>query len=241
MSSRSVAKFIAVSGFDKIISQERLDVNLFELALTHSSYSNEKSRFSLENNERLEFYGDAVLKLACSKFLFNKFPDEREGTLSAYRAILVSDAYLVKYSAKISLDKYLRVADRADLKTKKAAETICACAFEAVLGALFIQSDFEVVYSFLEQFFIKHIEYVRGNMIKLNSKAALQEYTQSVDKNLPEYILLSESGKEHEKVFEVEVRYNKEVVGKGFGNSKKAAEQAAAYEACVKFGVIKNE
>lgn len=241
MYCKSISEFILQIGLDKTISSKSLNLALFELALTHSSYSIDNAKGSLENNERLEFYGDAVLKLACSKYLYNKFPNEREGVLSSYRSVLVSDALLVEYGKEINLKKYLRVANRPDLKTPKAEDTICACAFEAFLGALFIQSDFDTVYNFLEPFFIKHIDFVKTNMLKINSKAALQEYTQGIDKTLPEYILVSETGKQHEKTFNVEVKYNGKVVGRGAGKSKKQAEQAAAYDACVHFGVINNE
>ncbi len=238
MGTKSVSEFISKAGIDKSIDSKKLNLALFELALTHSSYSVDNEQGRLVNNERLEFYGDAVLKLACSKFLYNKFTNEREGVLSSYRAVLVSDALLLEYGKDISLLDYLKVANRPDLKTKKAIDTICACAFEAVLGAMFIQSAFETVYDFLEPFFIKYIDFVKDNMLKINSKAALQEYTQGVDKKLPEYRLIGEFGKEHEKIFKVEVKYNGKVVGCGAGNSKKQAEQAAAYDACINLGVI---
>jgi len=236
-----ISVFVSKVGFKDSILPSKLDISLFEQALTHSSYSIDNSLGKLANNERLEFYGDSVLKLACSKFLYNRFPKEREGVLSAYRGVLVSDAFLVKYSDDIDLKKYLRVSDRSDLKTQKAFDTICACAFEAILAALYIQSDFDVVYNFLEPFFVKNIDFVKENMLKLNSKAALQEYTQAVAKTLPEYILVCESGKEHEKTFTVEVKFNEKIVGTGSGNSKKQAEQAAAYDACKNLGVVNNE
>lgn len=215
-----------------------LDKELILLALTHSSYSIDNSLGKLSNNERLEFYGDSVLKLACSKFLYEKYQNEREGVLSNYRSLLVSDAFLAKYANEINLKKYIRVSNRKDLQTQKAQESISACAFEALLGALFIQVGFEIVYDFLVKFFDKFMPFVKDNLQKLNAKATLQEYTQAKNKDLPKYNLISQEGEEHNKIFLVEVEYNTKVIGVGKGLSKKEAEQAAAYDACSKLGVI---
>ena len=130
------------------------------------------------------------------------------------------------------------VSNRSDLRNERAFSTILACSFEAFLGALFICIGFEPVYKFLEKFFVNYIGYVEENISKINAKATLQEYTQGKDKSLPNYVLVSETGKAHSKTFSVDVVYNEEVVGHGEGKSKKEAEQAAAYDACVKFGVI---
>lgn len=217
---------------------ECLDFSLIQLAMMHSSYSVDNSLGPLHNNERLEFYGDSILKLACSKFLYEMFPDKNEGVLSNYRSVLVSDNFLAKYANDIKLDKYLLYSDRSDLKAEKAHSTIMACAFEALLAALFMKIGFVPVYEFLEKIFKNYIGYVEENILKLNAKAALQEYTQGKDKTLPVYNLVSETGKAHEKIFKVEVLYNDKVAGCGQGRSKKEAEQEAAYDACVKFGVI---
>ncbi len=212
---------------------------LFVLAMTHSSYAQENSYGKLANNERLEFYGDSVLKLACSKFLYENYQDEREGLLSAYRSVLVSDAFLAKYADDISLNDFLLVANRPDLKNKKTIESLKACAFEALLGAIFIQTSFDIVYErFLKAFFKKYVVFVKENLEKLNSKATLQEFTQAKSKELPEYELIETLGKDHERVFVVGVKYKGVQVGKGVGLSKKEAEQAAAYEACIKLGAI---
>ena len=176
--------------------------------------------------------------MACSKFLYESFPEQKEGVLINYRSVLVSDAFLAKYSHEINLQDYVLVSDRSDLKSERAFSTILACSFEALLGALFINIGFEPIYNFLEKFFKNYIGYVEDNILKLNAKATLQEYTQSKDKSLPQYVLVDEFGKAHEKTFVVNVLYNDAVVGNGNGKSKKEAEQAAAYDACVRFGVI---
>ena len=230
---------------DKLIRNINLDDlnftsrELLELAMTHSSYAKENDLGRLVNNERLEFYGDAVLKLACSKFLYEMYPNEREGVLSAYRSVLVSDSFLAKYADDVFLGEFLLVADRSDLKNKKVLESLKACAFEALLGAVFIQTSFDIIYErLLKQFFIKYVSFVKENLEKLNSKATLQEFTQAESKQLPEYELIEEIGKDHERIFVVCVKYKGNVVGNGRGSSKKEAEQAAAYEACVKLGAL---
>lgn len=232
----NIDKLIKNIGLSDITFKEN---ELFVLAMTHSSYAKEKNKGKLANNERLEFYGDSVLKLACSKFLYEKYPTEREGVLSSYRSVLVSDSFLAKYADDIKLGDFLLVANRPDLKTQKVLESLKACSFEALLGAIFIQTSFDVVYEkFLKQFFIKYIIYVKENLDKLNSKATLQEYTQAKSKELPEYKLVETIGKDHERVFVVCVTYQNKEVGRGKGLSKKEAEQAAAYEACINLGAI---
>lgn len=227
-----------MANIDTSIDVSKLDIELFTLALTHSSYAIDNSLGKLANNERLEFYGDSVLKLACSKFLYETFPNEREGLLSSYRSILVSDAFLAKYAKEINLKKYINVSNRPDLKTQRAEESISACAFEAVLGALFMQVGFDVVYSFLNRFFVSYLPFVKENLQKINAKATLQEFTQNKSKILPEYELIAEEGADHNKLFYVQVKYLNNIVGEGKAHSKKEAEQVAAYNACVKLGVL---
>ena len=227
-----------MSNIDTSIDVNKLDIELFTLALTHSSYAIDNSLGKLANNERLEFYGESVLKLACSKFLYETFPNEREGLLSSYRSILVSDAFLAKYATEINLKKYINVSNRPDLKTQRAEESISACAFEAVLGALFMQVGFDVVYSFLNRFFVSYLPFVKENLQKINAKATLQEFTQNKSKILPEYELIAEEGADHNKLFYVQVKYLNNIVGEGKAHSKKEAEQVAAYNACVKLGVL---
>ena len=227
-----------MANIDTSIDVSKLDIELFTLALTHSSYAIDNSLGKLANNERLEFYGDSVLKLACSKFLYETFPNEREGLLSSYRSILVSDAFLAKYATEINLKKYINVSNRPDLKTQRAEESISSCAFEAVLGALFMQVGFDVVYSFLNRFFVSYLPFVKENLQKINAKATLQEFTQNKSKILPEYELIAEEGEDHNKLFSVQVKYLNRIVGKGKAHSKKEAEQVAAYNACVKLGVL---
>ena len=117
-------------------------------------------------------------------------------------------------------------------------ESVCACAFEAVLGAYYLDGKFYQLVNFIKKTFNPYIEYIDTNFEKFNSKAILQEYTQSKTKSVPEYRLVKEIGPAHNKNFEIEVWYDNELIAKGSGKSKKEAEQKGAYEACRKLGVV---
>ena len=210
---------------------------LFRKALTHPSYTQENNMSYTQSYERLEFLGDAVLKLVVSDILYNKYPEYTEGNLSKIRSIVVSDAILFDLSQKIGLSDLI-VLSKHDDKCRK-LESVCACAFEAVLGAYYLDGKYDKLIGFIKNNFEKYIEDVDKNFEKFNAKALLQEYTQSITKTTPEYKLISETGPAHNKVFEIGVIYQNQTISSGTGKTKKEAEQQAAYNACEKLGVIK--
>ncbi len=213
----------------------------YQYALTHTSYTKEKELPYNECYERLEFLGDAVLKLAASNILYNKYPDYAEGEMSKIRSIVVSDSTLAKVVEELGLENYI-IAGKHDTKqgvTK--LESVEACAFEAILGAYYLDGKFSEVMEFLNRVLLPYIEDVNDNFAKFNAKAILQEYTQGLTKEAPTYNLISTKGPAHNRTFEVEVSYGGEVIASGEGKTKKDAEQKAAYKACVKLGVIKDE
>ena len=212
---------------------------LFEIALTHPSYTQEEELPYTENYERLEFLGDAVLKLITSHILYKKYPDYTEGNLSKIRSIVVSDNTLSKIAHEIGLCEHIILAKHEAKQGLANVESVCACAFEAVLGAYYLDGKQEDLLSFLEKVLIPYIEEVDGNFEKYNAKAILQEYTQGIDKKTPVYRLVGETGPAHKKVFTVEVSYQNRVIATGEGKSKKDAEQHSAYNACKILGVIK--
>lgn len=212
---------------------------LFKTALTHTSYTHELSLSTLYSYERLEFLGDAVLKLLISDILYKKFPDYPEGELSKIRSIIVSDATLAKVAREIGLDKLILIGKQERKSSKNIKDSICACAFEAVLGAFFLTGQGVNMNGPFDRLFSKHIEEVDKHFENFNAKAVLQEYTQGKNKKLPEYTIVEEKGPEHEKIFVMEVSYMGEVLAKGKGHTKRAAEQECAYEACKKLGVVK--
>lgn len=212
--------------------------DFFKRALTHPSYTKEQELPYVENYERLEFLGDAVLKLAASDILFKKYPEYTEGDLSKIRSIVVSDNTLSKIAEKIGFCELIILARHEAKQGLAHIESVCACAFEAVLGAYYLDGKFEYVIPFLEKVLMPYIEEVDKNFEKFNAKAILQEYTQGLTKETPVYSLVGESGPAHNKTFEVEVAYQDKVVAKGIGKTKKEAEQHAAYEACKILGAI---
>lgn len=215
------------------------DKSLFEKALTHPSYTQEHENGYLNSYERLEFLGDSVLKLVSSDILYEMFPNYTEGRLSKIRSVIVSDMTLAKIFKSFALEELLIFATH-EKKHLKNNDTICACSFEAILGAFYIEGKLKSLRRFLKKVLTPYILDAEENYIYFNAKALLQEYTQGIDKKLPQYKLIEEKGPAHNRIFTVEVTYNGETCGIGTGKTKKEAEQNAAMEACNKFGVKEN-
>ena len=222
---------------EEIFDIEIDETLLFERALTHPSYTQENDFEYTECYERLEFLGDAVLKLAISDILYKKYPDAHEGEMSKIRSIAVSDSTLSIISKEIGLSELIRASEH-DLKQGiKNLESVSACAFEAALGAYYLDGKLDLLMQKLKELFVPYIEEINQNMDKYNAKALLQEYTQSINKKTPVYKLIAEDGPAHNKVFTVEVWYNGEFIARACGKSKKEAELKCAFEACKKLGV----
>lgn len=230
--------FEEIKKLEKIFGIKIQNQKLFEKALTHSSYTKENNINSIENYERLEFLGDAVLKLCVSSILYKNFPDYLEGNLTKIRSIIVSDNTLAEIAKKIGLSKLIIMGKREEKLGGRERKSILACAFEAILGAYYLQGNFSEISDFLEKSFKKLIKEVDSNFEKYNAKAVLQEYTQSQSKETPVYEIMEEIGPQHNKIFVVKVSYKNKVLALGQGKTKREAEQACAYEACVKLGVI---
>lgn len=212
---------------------------LYRNALTHPSYTKEHNLDYTKSYERLEFLGDAVLKLTVSDVLFKKYPNFHEGDMSKIRSIVVSDAILFEICEKLGLSELIILAKHEEKQGCKKLESVCACAFEAILGAYYLDGKFDELIVFIEKIFTPYIEDVEKNFEKFNSKALLQEYTQAKTKEVPVYKLVNESGPAHNKTFEIEVLYQNEVLARGVGKTKKEAEQQAAHSACVKLEICK--
>jgi len=222
---------------EKIFGIKINDETLFKRALTHPSFTKEQELSFLDSYERLEFLGDSVLKLLTSDILFEMYPEFPEGKLSKIRSIVVSDMTLAKIFKSFKLEELLIIAKHEKKQGLSNNDTICACAFEALLGAFYLEGKLKSLRKFLKKVLKPYIEDVNANYINFNAKALLQEYTQGVNKQLPVYKLLEEKGPAHKKVFTVQVSFNNEVCGIGSGGTKKEAEQNAATEACKKFDV----
>lgn len=227
-----------MTSVEEIFGIKTVNSDLYRQALTHPSYSKEKNLDYTECYERLEFLGDAVLKLLVSDMLFEKFPNAKEGDMSKLRSVAVSDYILAKISEKIGLSSLIIVASHDEKLKVNKLESVMACSFEAILGAYYLDGKLEELSKFIKNIFPPYIEEIELNYNRYNAKAVLQEYTQSLNKTTPVYEVVNTTGPAHSRVFEVEVSYNGEVVASGFGKTKKEAEQEAAYEACKKLGAI---
>lgn len=223
---------------EEIFGIETITKDLYTKALTHSSFTKEKNLPYTDCYERLEFLGDAVLKLTVSDVLFRMFPDAQEGELSKIRGIVVSDNTLADIAKNNGLQELIIMSRHEEKQGCRKLNSICACAFEAILGAYYLDGKFKEILPYIEKTFEPYINDVKNHFEKFNAKAILQEYTQGQNKKTPVYKVINELGPEHKKEFEVEVRYNDEVLATEKGNSKKEAEQKCAYSACKKLGII---
>ncbi len=203
------------------------NIGLLNRAFVHTSYTNENSIDILESYERLEFLGDAVLKIAISDFLFKKFPNLREGDLTKHRSWVVSDKELSVFAEKMGLSKLILLGKNEEGLGGREKPSILACAFEAFLGAIFLEYKdlgLKAAYDFL----IDNFENEILNSKLHNYKALLQEYTQGESHKLPVYKVLDEYGLSHDKTYVIGVYYNDVLIAQGQGRSKKDAEMAAA-------------
>lgn len=216
-----------------VLGVEWKNIELLDRALTHSSYANSPGQEGVENNERMEFLGDAVLELVIADYLFRKYPNLDEGDLSRLRSAIVSEENLAYHARKINLGEYLLVGkDQEEIRSQ---ETMLADAYEALIGAIYLDRGLRTVRKFIISSFIEKEDIL--SKVK-DFKSLLQEYTQSVYKKLPKYQLVKEKGPNHKKMFWVRVKINGKTVGEGWGYSKKKAEKIAAERAWEK---IKNE
>ena len=214
------------------------DEKLLKTALTHPSYTKEKELPVLENYERLEFLGDAVLKLVTSKLLFQKYDNYNEGKLSKIRSILVSDAVLSEIAKDIGLDKKMILGNGEENTGGRNRESNIACTMEAVLGAYFLDGKFSEIAEFLNQRLMPMSDEIDEHFEKYNAKAVLQEHTQKETTELPVYTTVNTIGPNHNPTFEVEVSFKGDILAAGKGKTKKEAQQDAAYKACIKLGII---
>ena len=207
---------------------------LLQLALVHSSLLNEPAGDSepefKKSNERLEFLGDAVLDLLVADYLYSRFPDLPEGRLTVMRATLVRRETLAEWAGEMGLGALLYVG-RGEVQDGVISQRTLAGAFEAVVGALYLDQGFETARSFIDGLLEQDGERLLATRDLTNYKGLLQEWIQQADTLLPEYVVVSERGPDHDRTFVIEVRHRGIMIGSGTGRSKRVAEQAAAQDA----------
>lgn len=202
-------------------------VDLLVTALTHRSYVNEHKKSTSEHNERLEFLGDAVLELVVTDYLFNNF-DEPEGILTSWRAALVRTESIGEAGDKLGYEPLVRMSRGEKQGSDRARQQILANAFEALIGAIYLEKGYQAA----EAFIYKHITAKLENILESGSwrdpKSHLQEVSQRIDGATPNYRVLEEVGPDHDKVFTLGVYVGDKRMGEGKGHSKQQAQQEAA-------------
>lgn len=224
------------SNFEKTINYTFKNKNLLQNALIHRSYLNEHKNFSLPSNERLEFLGDSVLSLITSVYLFKKYPYLKEGEYTEIKSVIVKTESLAKAAKSIGISQYLFLSRGEEKMNGRENKNILADSFEALIAAIFLDSNFENAYQFVVRFLFKdRLDEIVNNKEYQPFKSRLQEAIQAKFKKLPEYKVLDEKGPEHKRVFKIGVYFNGKKIGEGIGASKKEAEEQAAKKAFVNF------
>ena len=227
--------------FQGIIDCEIIDKKLFVNALMHRSFlKSVKSTNGLKinSNERLEYLGDAILDSVVAEYLYKNFPESEEGDLTKYRSVLVNQRFLAERAKEIGLQKYLLAAPTALKSIEDGYDTILSDAYEALVGAIFLDRGYEAAKEFLNNQIFKKLDVKWLNQFDENYKSKLLEYTQANTDYIPEYKVINQEGPEHNKLFTVEVSINTRALGIGKGRTKKQAEQEAASNALKNLDVI---
>lgn len=207
------------------------DKRLLAQAFTHRSYLNENRAAGLDHNERLEFLGDAVLELVVTEFLYAKYPEKPEGELTAFRAALVNTQSIGDAATSLGMNDYLLLSRGEARDTGRARQIILANAFEALIGALYLDGGYESAQKFIaNQLFPKTDEVVEKRLWQ-DAKSRLQEIAQELSGITPKYELLNQTGPDHARQFVVGAYIGSEKVATGEGHSKQEAEQDAAQKA----------
>ncbi len=204
------------------------DIALLDISLIHSSYANENPDLTGEDNERLEFLGDAVLQLCISDILIAQFPDYAEGQLSKIRAAMVNEHLLAGLAREYRIGDYLLLGKGEDHSGGRDKDSLLGDAVEAILGAIYLDGGYEEVLLFIRAIFQSLVNERVESPLYVDYKSLLQETSQGRFKLMPHYCIVQASGPDHDKTFEIEVSIGDIVSTTGTGKSKKEAEQNAA-------------
>jgi ribonuclease-3 len=207
------------------------DLDLLQQALIHSSYLHEHRDLAAGHNERLEFLGDSVVSLAISDALYRRHPDDDEGVLSARRASIVSTAGLARLARRLGLGEYLLLGEGESQRGGRLRPALLASAFEALVGALYLDLGYGAASGFVTALAAPELTSDRPLGALKSPKSRLQEYTQRLSGERPQYRLLDAVGPDHDKVFRIEVAFGGRVIGVGHGHSRRVAETEAAARA----------
>lgn len=214
--------------FERIIHHRFHNPKLLLNALKHRSYLDTSGESRINSNERLEFLGDSVLNLVVSEHFYRSQEKGAEGTLTSLKSTIVSGAVLAEQARKIQLGEYLLLSENEAKSGGRDRESILEDAFEALIGAIYIDRGYEAARRFIHHFLLKDTSDILDETSHRNYKSVLQEYVQSRGEAPPVYTVVEETGPDHDKRYLVEVRLGEVILGRGSGRTKKEAEQQAA-------------
>ena len=206
------------------------DIQLLVTALTHRSYVNEHKKSVNEHNERLEFLGDAVLELVVTDFLYHNFP-EPEGILTSWRAALVRTESIGAAGVELGFESLIRMSRGEKSGSDRARQQILANAFEAVTGAIYLERGYDDAAAFINKYIISKLDSILESGSWRDAKSHLQEVSQRIDNQTPQYRVVAEEGPDHDKIFTLSVYVGSKLMGTGSGSSKQIAQQLAAQAA----------
>jgi len=233
----SKAEIESASQLAERLGLQFTNLHLLVRALTHRSYVNENQN-ALEDNERLEFLGDAVLDFIVGAWVYNHFPEMEEGDLTRMRSALVRTDALAGFARHLDLGSSLRLG-RGELSSGGRSRDNLLCAtFESLIGALYLEAGISQVEKFVEPLLATFSANIIGPDDIYDSKSSLQEWAQSNKLGTPQYVTIETTGPDHAKIFTVETQINGKVYGKGAGSSKQAAAQMAAQAALKALGFL---
>ena len=219
-----------LSIFEQKIFYKFNNISILEEALNHSSFVNEQDDANINDNERFEFLGDAVLSLVIGHILMQRYPHLTEGDLSRMRASLVNESQLADIARVIDLGSFVRLG-RGEIQTNGCKKnSILADTFEAVIAAVYLDGNFDEVFKMIENHFSDLLNSIAASMDHYDYKSRIQELVQETHKITPQYKVLQESGPDHDRTFKIQLKV-REVKTEGIGKSKKMAEQDAARKA----------
>lgn len=220
-----------LQSFEKRIGVSFDNEKLLREAFTHRSYLNENREPGLAHNERLEFLGDAVLELVVTRHLFDAYPRSTEGDLTSYRSALVNAQTLSGVAQDLGMNGYMLLSRGEAKDTGRARQFLLANAFEALVGAIYLDQGYDAAAAFIRRYLLPRTEEIVERELWRDAKSLFQEKAQDVVGTTPSYATLEESGPDHDKHFIIGVYLGKELVAKGEGKSKQEAEQEAARRA----------
>lgn len=220
-----------IAKLEKVIKIKFTNENLLFAAIIHRSFPNEHPEKNYSTNERLEFLGDAILEFLTSEFLYEKFPKEQEGTLTSYRAALVKTENLSEVARSLNLQEYLLMSKGEFTLGNSSNASILADLYEAILGAIYLDQGIDNCKKFLKWTVWDKIDIIVKENLHIDPKTKFQTEAQLRLKITPSYEIISEEGKDHDKIFKAIAKLKTKIVGEGSGRTKQAAEQEAAYSA----------